>query len=204
MKYLKIISEKTIKNLIEENLSLKVENINKTDDKCLITIKSDGYNLDLKFNINDYEATCLNENFKTELTKKLTNLIRDLFLKFFNKKYENDLKNYLLLKENKFIKKLKNKDIENIFKPFKVLKIKRLNNAIEVTATNNLNKEFLSCYITNFKITNANPKLYKKEIKKIEKNFFVFMVSSFGQKYLDALILNQNKDNNHKNINLSK
>lgn len=203
MKYLKIISEKTIKNLIEENLSLKVENITKTEDKCIIELKSDSYNLNLKFSVNDFEATCLNENFKTEITKKLTSLIRDLFLKFFNQKYEIDLKNYLLLKENKFIKKLKNKDIENIFNPFKVLKITRLNNAIEVTATNNLNKELLSCYITNFKIINANPKLYKKEIKKIEKNFLVFMVSSFSQKYLDALILNENKDNS-KITNFSK
>ena len=193
MKYIKLISETTIANLIENKLNLKVEKVIKTNKKCLVIINSNGYDLDLKFEINAFEAICINENFKTKITKQLTILLRDLFTKFFKEKYINDLNNYLSIKENKFIKNLRNYQIENIFNGYKVLSIKRIKNAIEVIATNNIDKEFLSCYITNFKIINANPKLYKKEIKNIEKNYLTFMVSTYGQKYIEALILNENK-----------
>ena len=180
MKYLKFISENTIKNLIEKKLNLKVEKVIKTNKKCLVIINSNGYDLDLKFEINDFEAICLND-FKTITTKQITKLFRDLFEKFFKDLYLQDLNDYLNIKQNKFIKNLRNYQIENIFKGFKVLQIKRKQNAIEVIATNNINKEFLSCYITNFKIINANPKQYIKEIKKIEKNYLTFMVSTYGQ-----------------------
>lgn len=193
MKYLKFINEKTIKNMLEEKLNFQVENIIKTDEKCIIEFKGNGYELNQKIQLNDFEAISLNINFDTKFCKKITNMIRNLFYGFFKDNYTKDLENYLLLKENKFIKKLKNKDIEKIFDGFKVLKIKRTEKSIEVVSTNNINKEFFSCFITNFKLINANPKQYKKEFKKVEKNFYSFMVTNFGQKYLSALVLNENK-----------
>jgi len=192
MKYLKFISENTIKNLIEKKLNLKVEKVIKTNKKCLVIINSNGYDLDLKFEINDFEAICLN-NFKTNTTKQITKLFRDLFEKFFKDLYLQDLNDYLNIKQNKFIKNLRNYQIENIFKGFKVLQIKRKQNAIEVIATNNINKEFLICYKKNFKIINKKTKQYIKEIKKIEKNYITFKVSTYGQAYIEALILNENK-----------
>ena len=181
MKYLKFISEYTIKHLIVKNLNLKVEQVLKNDKKCLVIIKSNGYDLNLKFDINDFEAICL-ENFNSKL-----------FTKYFNEKYIQDLNDYLNIKDKKYIKNLRNYQIEEIFNNYKVLSIKRLNNSIEVRAINNINKELLSCYITNFKIINANPKLYKKEIKKIEKNYLTFMVSTYGHSYIEALFKNENK-----------
>lgn len=198
MKYLKFLTENTIKNLIEEKLHLQVEKVEKNEKTCFITLKSNSYDLNLKFEINDFEAKCLNESFKTKLTKEITKIIQEIFTKFFKEKYLKDLKDYLSTKENKFIKNLRNLDIEQIFAGFKILSIKRLNSAIEVVATNNLNKEFLSCYITNFKVINTNPKLYKKEMRKIEKNFLSFMVSTYGQKYMQAFLINENKNEDMK------
>jgi len=198
MKYLKMISENTIKNLIEENLNFKVEKLTKNENNCFIEIKSLDYSPNMKFQLNDYEANCLNENLCLGVAKKITLIFRNLFTSFFKDKYKIDLNNYLNTKENKFIKNLRNYQIEEIFKEFKVLSIKRLKNAIEIIATKDLDKEFLSCYITNFKIINLNPQLFKKEIKKIEKNYFSFMVSTYGRKYIEAFVLNENNSDEIK------
>jgi len=192
MKYLNLINENTLKNLIEKEVNLKVEKLTYFPQKCVVILKATDYSLNLKFEINSFEAISLNENINTKITKQLTNLIRNLFLKYFNQKYNDDLNKYLSVKEYRFLKNLRNLDVENIFSGYKVLKITRKEKAIEVTATNNLNKNPISCYITNFKIINSVPK-NKTEIKKIEKNFYSFMVAKYGQKYIEALIINENK-----------
>lgn len=198
MKYLNLINENTLKNLIEKEVNLKVEKLTYFPQKCVVILKATDYSLNLKFEINSFEAISLNENINTKTTKQLTNLIRNLFLKYFNQKYNDDLNKYLSVKEYKFLKNLRNLDIENIFSGYKVLKITRKEKAIEVTATNNLNKNPISCYITNFKIINSVPK-NKTEIKKIEKNFYSFMVAKYGQKYIEALIINENKKDESMN-----
>ena len=192
MKYLKFISENTIKKLIEEKCNLKVEKITKNENSCFFELKSSDYTPKLKYELTDFEARCLNETLNTSLTKNLTNLFRELFSKYFQDKYKTDLNNYLNTKENKFIKNLRNYQIEDIFTGYKVLSIKRLTNAIEVVATKGLEKDFLSCYITNFKIVDVLGK-NKKEIRKLEKKYLTFMVSAHGQRYIEALILNENK-----------